>query len=296
MKPGVNISILIFTVFYINSFSQCSDAGVCILGKSIDGAVKSKNSFISVAYSFGKSGTVQSGTYGDDNINYHSVKFEGEVEAMKTSKVGFSIPYSLQSGPLGSANGIGDLIVYWKYLVPLKNKGNLGVMFGGKFATGNTNTDDSLPQSYMSGLGSNDLLLGASYTYENFNAAVVYQKPFGRSSNYITRLKRGDDLLIRAGYNQTFNKLSVRAEVLTILRLQESGIQNPLSTTDDFINVDGSNEVQVNLLGQATYSLSQSISVRGMVAIPLLVRDYNLDGLRRSYTVSASVFYLFNLE
>jgi hypothetical protein len=288
--------ILILASLHVNSFSQCSDAGVCILGKRVCEVIKLKNSFVSVAYSFGKSGTGQPGAYGDDNISYNSFKFEGEVEALKTSKVGFSIPYSFQSGPLGSASGIGDLIVYWTYLVPLKRKGTMGIMIGSKFATGNTNSDDSLPQSYMNGLGSNDLLLGVSYNYENINAAIAYQKPFGRSANYITRLKRGDDLLIRAGYNQTIDKLNVQAEVLTVLRLQESSIQDPLSTSDDFINIDGSNEVQVNLIGQATYSLSQSFDVWGIIAIPLLKRDYNLDGLRRSFTISASVAYLFNLE
>jgi hypothetical protein len=258
--------------------------------------IEENNSYASLSYSFGTSGTGQPGAYGDDNIDYHIIKLEGEIEAFETSRIGFSLPCSFQSGPLGTAWGLGDISLYWLYLLPIKQKGQLSVTIGGKFASGNVNTDDSLPQSYQSGLGTNDLLIGLNYDYENFNLTAAYQRPFGRSNNFITKLKRGDDLLLRAGYNQTLSRLSVKAEVLTVIRLQESSVQNPMSLADDFINIDGSNEAQVNLIGQVTYSLTYNINLQGTAAIPLLKRDYNFDGLRRSFTLSASVAYKFNLE
>lgn len=148
----------------------------------------------------------------------------------------------------------------------------------------------------MPGLGTNDLLVGVSYSAGNFGVSVAYQKPFGRSANYITRLKRGDDLLFRAGYHEIFNKLKVKAEVLTILRIQESSIQDPIALNEYFTDIDGSNEPQVNILGEVSYSVSNNFELTGMAAIPLLKRDYNLDGLRRSISLSAGVTYRFSFE
>lgn len=290
------IAFLLLILACQDILSQCSDAGVCIVGRNSARTIEEYNSFASLSYIYGRSGTGQRGAYGDDDINYHAFKLEGEIEAFEKSRIGFSLPYSVQSGPLGTAHGLGDLSLYWQYLMPFQRKGVICIIIGGKFASGNVNTNDLLPQSYQSGLGTNDLLLGIAYTYESFILGAVYQNPFGRSENYITGLKRGDDLLLRAGYDQTFKKLNVKAEMLAILRLQESSVQNPLSVSEDFINIDGSNEVQINLTGQATYKLTGNIYLQGMAAIPLLKRDYNFDGLRRSFTVSASAMYLFNLE
>jgi len=92
---------------------------------------------------------------------------------------------------------------------------------------------------------------------------------------------------------RVFNKLKVKAEVLTILRIQELSIQNPLSLSESFIDIDGNNETQVNLLGEVTYSASKNFELTGTAAIPHLKRDYNLDGLRRSITLSAGAAYMF---
>ncbi len=268
------------------AFSQCSDAGICTFGKKQE---ESYSSRFSLSYTFGRSGK---STNADDDIIYSSVKLGGEFEVLKSLRFGFSLPYSFNSGNLGSVSGPGDLSLYGTYAIPV-NKYLLSFQLGGKLATGKVNTDDSLPQAYMPGLGTNDLLIGVSYSAKNFTIAAAYQKPFGRSANDVTRLKRGDDLMFRASYHQVFNKLKVKAEVITILRIQESSIQNPLSLNESFIDIDGSNEPQVNLLGEVTYSVSNNFELTGLAAVPLLKRDYNLDGLRRSISLSAGAAYLF---
>jgi hypothetical protein len=275
-----------------NIFSQCSDAGVCILGKKHNGQMHAYNSQFSLSYIFGRSGKEDDF---DDDILYNSVRLGGEFEVFEALQFGFALPYSFNSGDLGSVSGIGDLSLYWTYTIPV-NKHTLSFQLGGKLATGKVNTDDSLPQAYMPGLGTNDLLVGVGFSTRNFSISAAYQKPFGRSANYVTRLKRGDDLLLRAGYHEIFNKLKVKAEVLTIVRIQQSSIQNIIALNEDFIDIDGSNETQVNLLGEVSYAVSKNFEITGLAAVPLLNRDYNLDGLRRSISLSAGVTYRFSFE
>jgi hypothetical protein len=293
-KTSVIIALLIVIILNTGSAgAQCSDAGICILGKKHEEPNQKYNSQISLAYIFGRSGE---SVYDNDDIIYNSFKLGGEFEVFKTSRFGFSIPYSYNSGTFGSVSGIGDLSLYWSYSLPVRKNHLLSFQIGAKLATGKVNSDDSLPQRYMPGLGTNDFLLGVSYSTKNFTISAVYQKPFGRSANDVTRLKRGDDFLFRAGYHEVFNKLQVKVDVLTILRLQESSILNLLTNTEDFVQVDGSSETQINLLGEVTYSVSDNFDLIGTAAIPLLKRDYNLDGLRRSITLSAGAAYKFSFD
>jgi hypothetical protein len=296
MKPKLThflISLIFIALFAGDLFSQCSDAGICILGKRYEATPEVRSSFLSLSYVLGSSGT---SVFDGDEITYNSVKFGGELQVFRATRFGFSIPYSYNIGTLGTASGVGDLSIFWTYSLPIAHNNSIDFQLGAKLSTGKTNTTDSLPQSYMPGLGTNDLLISAGYETDYFGVSVGYQKPFGRSNNDVTRLKRGDDLMFRAAYFQEFNKLSVKAEVITILRLQESSIQDPLSLTESFITKDGSNEPQVNLLGEVSYAVSKDLVLTGNAALPLLKRDYNYDGLRRSFTFSAGVAYIFSLE
>jgi hypothetical protein len=293
IKVIILLSTLVcFSLTGIDTYSQCSDAGICVLGKKHNGEIHSFNSQFSLSYVFGRSGK---STIDDDDIIYNSLKLGGEFEVFKSLNFGFSMPYAFNSGDLGSVSGIGDLSLYWTYTIPV-NKHTLSFQLGGKLATGKVNTSDSLPQAYMTGLGTNDLLIGAGFSTRNFSISAAYQKPFGRSANYITRLKRGDDVLLRAGYYETFSKVRIKVEALTILRIQQSSIQDPGALNEYFTDIDGSNEPQVNLLGEVSYSVSNNVELTGLAAIPLLKRDYNLDGLRRSLSLSAGVTYRFSFE
>lgn len=269
-------------------YPQCSDAGICILGKRADDLFQKLSSYVSLSYSYGYSGKVE-------NINYNSLKLEGDLRVLKNSRVGLSMPYSFQSGPLGSANGVGDLTVVWTQLFPIAYKVSFSFSAGGKFPTGEVNSGTSLPQSYQSGLGTTDVLLGAGFTSSNFNVTTGYQKPFGRSRNLKTRLKRGDDIYLRTGYFDSFDKLNFKTELILIKRIQKSTIKDLASPSETFIEVGGTDEFQINILVQAGYRLSDNISVQTLVALPVLNREFNLDGLKRTITVNASATYHFKV-
>nr|HMT10465.1 hypothetical protein [Ignavibacteria bacterium] len=104
---------------------------------------------------------------------------------------------------------------------------------------------------------------------------------------------RGDDVFFRAGFFEQFNKVGVKAEILTVLRLQRSSVLAAGPTPETFVEVSGSNETQVNMVASATFSPANQFSITGTAAIPFLKRNYNFDGLKRTLTLSVSLSYNF---
>lgn len=292
---------LLFFVFTIlcaqhSIYSQCSDAGICRLGSHYHKEQLPNTSSISLGYVYGASGRDADLNGGLNNLFYGSFRLEADIDIIKDMRMNASIPYTFVSGPLGDNNGVGDLAIIFSRSFKIESEHNLTFSLGGKLATGNVNSGDSLPQRYMPGLGTNDLIVGASYSYNNYYFGIGYQKPFGRSRNYVTRLKRGDDVLIRAGFFEKFNKVGVKAEILTIVKIQPFNVANPNSQTESFVDVDGSNEPQVNLLGTVTYQASREIALTVQAAVPFLKRDYNFDGTKRALTIAGAISYFFNLK
>jgi hypothetical protein len=276
--------------------SQCSDAGVCTIGKHFGMKDRVDPSSISLGYIYGYSGEAPDINGNLNDLSFGSVLLDGEIGITENLRAGLNIPYTFISGPEGENHGLGDMIVVFTRSFTIQKKHGLTFQLGGKFATGKVNSDDSLPQRYMPGLGTNDLLAGALYSIENYYFGIGYQMPFGRSDNYVTRLKRGDDILFRAGFREQFNKFHVKAEILTILRIQPSSVLDNASSEERFIEIDGSNEPQVNLLAVVSYRASKELGVTGQAAIPFLQRDYNFDGLKRTISLSGSINYFFNLQ
>ena len=146
-----------------------------------------------------------------------------------------SIPWSRQSGPLGSASGLGDLTL-------------CGTGAGRKITTAGSasSSEESLQlrpcttatslNGIKSGLRTNDVLLGAPCT-----ALRIGPDPWAirllveEVRNAADQLKRGDDLLIRAGYATEWSDYSFSGELLAIKRLKESSVRNPLIPGNAFM-------------------------------------------------------------
>lgn len=295
MKKIISLGVFAL-IIPLNVFAQCSDAGICTLGKHYFKEGLPHTSSISLGYIYGYSGKDPDVNGALNDISYGSIMLEADLDILKDTRLNISMPYSFSSGPLGSVHGAGDLIFAVTKSLKLKKDHTLSFSAGGRLATGKVNSDDSLPQRYMPGLGTNDLLLGASYSLSNYYFGLGYQKAFGRSANYVTRLKRGDDILIRAGFFEQFNKMGIKAEILTILKIQPNSVLNNVGGGESFIDVDGSNEPQVNLIAAVTYQASREFGLKGMAAIPLMQRDYNYDGLKRTISIIGTVSYFFKLK
>ncbi len=286
----------VFTIFVcaISIYSQCSDAGICTLGKHYLKEERPRTSSVSLGYIYGASGKDADVNGTLNNLNVGSLRLDADIDILKDTRLAVGMPYTFISGPLGENNGAGDLTAVFTKSFKIESIHTISFSLGGKFATGNVNSTDSLPQRYMPGLGTNDLLVGASYQYQTYYFGIGYQKSFGRSRNYITRLKRGDDILVRAGFFEQFNKVGIKAEILTIIKIQPASILNTSSTTESFIEITGSNQPQVNLLATVSYQASREINLTGQAALPFLQRDYNFDGLKRTITFAGSVSYFFS--
>jgi hypothetical protein len=279
------IAVFLITIVFCSkeTFAQCSDAGICQLGgHSIEDEVLFT---ISGSYKYGYSGK-------EDNVQFSTIQLNGNYNLFSKTSVQILIPYNFQSGPAGSVNGIGDLIFSLGQNLLTDGKSSLNGSIGIKLATGDDNKDN-LPQIYQSGLGTTDVLFGLSYTYDKITFGAGYQLSGGRNNN-ITRLEKGDDLLLRASYDLSFDKFKIIPQLLFIQRLTKSSILNTASTEEKFIEVANSNQSQLNFLAMLDYRIDGSISLIGDFAVPFLKREVNVDGLTRAFSASVGVLFSFN--
>ena len=283
MKPILTFALILLTGVVLNEAeAQCSDAGVCSIGH--DSAPEKH--FIALAYSFGRSAKA-------DDLTFHEVNIEASFVVFESSRIFASIPWSAQNGPLGSVRGIGDVIVGWDQVLLLGSEESLSLQAGVKLATGSSNSEN-LPQRYQSGLGSNDILLGLSYTTSRWNASIGYQAAGGRSSNDVDRLKRGDDAMLRVGYQTTWESVTPSIQMLAIKRLGKSSVRGATTgSAGTYFDLPNSDQFQVNVLGSLLVPIQESLTLNITAAVPLLNREVNVDGLTRSLTLGTGIAWTF---
>lgn len=276
-----SLLILIFSGNSVLLIAQCSDAGVCSVGHIMDDN-KDNILNINLGYKFGSSGK-------EDDVKYHSFLLGAVYNVLEKTAFQMSIPYNIQSGPLGDVKGIGDLLISVTQNFISQNNSSLDASIGAKFATGEDNADN-LPMAYQSSLGSNDILFTINYNYKNIGFGVGYQLAGERNDN-ITKLKRGDDLLLRASYNFLLDRLNITPQILFIKRLSESNVVNSASMApmETYIDVENSDQDQLNLLTVIQYQIDNNYSLFADFAIPFIKREVNVDGLTRSFSASLGV-------
>jgi hypothetical protein len=277
-------TFLIAIGFYsIENRAQCSDAGICQLsGHSMEEDDEVLFS-ISGFYKYGYSGK-------EDDVQFNSLQLNVNYNLFSNNSIQLLVPYNIQSGPAGDVNGIGDLILSLKQNLLTDENSSLDASVGIKMATGNDNKDN-LPQVYQSGLGMNDVLFALNYTYNKLSVGAGYQLSGGRNNN-ITRLEKGDDLLLRASYDLSFDQLSITPQLLFIQRLAKSSILDTTSTDGEkFVEVDNSDQAQLNFLTVLEYKIADNLSLVGDFAIPFIKREVNVDGLTRAFSASVGVVF-----
>ena len=277
------LSLIVFSsISLVNTYAQCSDGGVCSVGGHSMGEEDNNQLKILVSYNFGSSGK-------DYDVKYHSFRVGAVYNVLEITSVQLSLPYNVQSGPLGDVSGIGDLILSVNQNLFRNDNSSFDASVGAKLATGDDNKDN-IPMAYQSGLGSNDLIFAINYSYDQLGFGVGYQLAGERNENPI-KLKRGDDLLIRASYNFLLDKFTITPQLLFIKRLGKSNIVNLLAAgpTESYMDVEKSDQTQVNLLTQLQYQINNNYSLFADFAIPFIKREVNVDGLTRSFSASFGV-------
>ncbi len=274
MTRTIVLAVLL-TCFTSGLSAQCSDAGACSIGAIEVGP----GHRIGVRYAFGKSGKA-------DGLTFHTVEVEADVALFRTSRLIISMPWSRSSGPAGDLGGAGDLTVLWHQPLTEIGSGALSLQAGARLATGESD-GAGLSQAYQPGLGTNDILFGLTYTAGSWHAAAGYQVSRGRSANAITRLRRGDDLMMRVGYATDLSGVQAGVDLLAIKRLHLSSVAGAVAGT--FVDVPGSDQFQVNVVPSAGIPVTGAFTLRVAAAVPLRSRDINVDGLTRSLTVLIGV-------
>ena len=122
---------------------------------------------------------------------------------------------------------------------------------------------------------------------------VGYQLAGKRNENFI-KLKRGDDLLVRASYNFLVDEFIITPQLLFIKRLAKSNMFTTNEIAQQFFDVDKSDQTQVNLLTQVQYQINSNYSLFADFAIPFIKREVNVDGLTRSFSASVGVQFSIN--
>jgi hypothetical protein len=281
---NVILSLMLLLVFSGNLFQlipQCSDAGVCSVGHIMD---DNENNIlnVNVGYKFGSSGK-------EDDVKYHSFLLGTVYNVLEKTSLQLSIPYNFQSGKLGNVNGFGDLLVSVTQNIFSQDNSALDASIGAKLATGEDNTKN-LSMAYQPGLGSNDILFALNYSYNNIGFGIGYQLAGGRNDN-ITKLERGDDLLVRASYNFLIDQFTIKPQILFIKRLSESSVVNSASMApmETYIDVENSDQSQLNLLTVVQYQIDKNYSLFADFAVPFIKREVNVDGLTRSFSASVGI-------
>lgn len=269
--------------------SQCSDAGICNIGDFDSSPMNLSTYQIGLDYRFSFSPP-------EDEVFFHIIEFHSKFQIFKSTNLNIIFPMqSIQSGPEGTINGIGDIIILIDHQLFKMSEGSIiGVSLGGKLATGNENSDADLPQIYQPGLGTNDLLFGISYLYNKINFSIGYQWVERiHNSNAQTRLKRGDDLYLKIGYSHQFTKFALTGKLIAIKRLQESSVLDTSLPKEQFKTVPDSDQLQVNFDATLTYRLDHSFGIDTSIVSAFLSREVNVDGLTRGLTFKFGGRYFF---
>lgn len=279
----IPIIFLITFNFYISeTIAQCSDAGICQLSGHSMGEDDEVLFTISGFYKYGYSGK-------EDDVQFNSFQLSAIYNAFGSNSIQLLVPYNFQSGPDGKVNGVGDLILSLNQNLLADGKSSLNGSIGIKLATGDDNKDN-LPQVYQSGLGTNDVLFALNYTFDKISFAAGYQLSGGRNNN-ITRLEKGDDLLLRASYDLSFEQFSITPQLLYIQPLAKSSILDTTSVEEAFVEVDKSDQPQLNFLSVLRYKIDDYFTLVGDFAIPFLSQETNVDGLKRVFSASVGVTF-----
>jgi hypothetical protein len=280
MRPLAPL-LLVFAT--LPAFSQCSDAGVCALER----LNRTDGHSLSLTFIHGSSGSRTGGQV--DDLTFQTARLDGQFALSGRTRVALSLPFNRVSGPLGSSRGPGDATLLVDHQVWQGNSRSLAIQAGLRVALGKADAEATLPQAYQPSLGTTDVLAGVRYGSPTWQGGIGYQRAGGRNDNPLTRLQRADELLVWGERGWDF---SLGRGALKALYLQPLG-KASIRLADGFAEVSRSDQPQLNLVPSLEIPTGTAGFIHLSVALPLLPRDTNVDGLKRAMTVSLGFRMMF---
>jgi len=266
---------LIFFIFSEKSFAQgCSDAGFCTMG-----AMRPNQEFGKTLSFFPNSfQATWSVEQPIPEMLVNSIETELIWAVSPKSYLQFKLPYVFIQGNLGSVSGVGDISLSYTRVIKLSLQNSVGFTIGTKIPTGSTNLqveNRPLHMFYQTGLGTYDLVLGASWLNRDWLFSAALQHPFNANQNqfeqsllsneenvgYTTSRGyfRGTDLMFRVERSFRFSRFSLHTGVLPIYRINNDRVQNEENIWEE---VEGSNGFTVSWVSGFNYNLNAKTSFR----------------------------------
>ncbi|ASZ11942.1 hypothetical protein KTO58_15130 [Chitinophaga pendula] len=300
---SLSILCLLFTQYLLAQ--GCSDAGFCSLAalKQPGGTKGKKNQLdlgTNIGIGEGRTFTVNPYVQYTGNLNEH-ISLSGKVTA------------TYASGFLGRGAGLGDFFGLLTYTLHPAQKNNVRLLGGVKIPLSNAGTkatDGSvLPLDYQASLGTYDLILGASYTYQRqweFNTGVQlpviqknnntflptqYSDPRAKQFAPTNLFRRKPDALLRAAYNwQVTQRTVIKPSVLGLYHLGEDTFQAP---DGNRYAINGSAGITINGGLAVSRQFANNSRLELIVATPFVAREVRADGLTRKATINIQYSILF---
>ncbi len=294
------------------SFSQgCSDAGFCTMGAMRPDQNFSKKLDVRLR-------SVEIGQY------YGYSKFEDKIFSTSldlnfglSSKWTFQIklPYTIVIGNLKNTQGFGDFSLSLTYQLIAKERFQISLTAGAKVPTSDANNIKSdgltLPMYYQTSLGTYDFVFGASLITKNWLLAVGYQQPLTSIKNNFNRaewvnsplrsvaneypisnqLTRKADFMLRIERNFRFSRFNAHLGILNLYRFEKDEVVS--FATGEYVKVDDSEGLVINILGGLGYRLNTRNSVKFIGGYGAIKRDRNPDGLSREFVFTLGYQYVF---
>jgi len=288
---------LLFTQSQLHA-QGCSDAGLCTLPP-----FKSTPSLFKNALTLS-----QNVGFGEANAVSFTYSLEGKFRLSKGPFLHLKIPFAVITGNLGTSRGFGDVNFALTQTVCVGEKVQLNLTLGGKLSTDNADKSRDgrpFPMAYQTSQGTDDLLAGISGRFEKWMFAAGYQHPFKRNKNGFlrsrwpgepdaglyfesNRLKRGDDLMVRAEKEFVWRQTKLFFGLSPIVRLQKDRI---MDGTGADVSLTGSNGLTLNVTAGANFPLARRLNLNVTGGAPVISRDIQADGLRRGGALLTNLEY-----
>ena len=288
----ITIIIIIFLPIFLIG-QGCSDAGLCTVSGLDSGFDENK------MQTAGKFYTIIG--LGEQNVFHLTTQFEVVIPTFKNQTVQIKLPYNFTFGNLGNVIGLGDVSLTLNQRIFSYNKSGINFIAGLKIPSNDANkTKDGfpLPMAYQTSLGTYDIILGISTSYQKWHMSFGYQHSFGHNLNEFEHsdsnpkyfnnynesyhLQRTDDIMLRVEKEFDVNDYSLIFGILPIYHLGEDKIK-------DGQDVAGSSGLTLNLNASAVKKLNNNMIMNMVLAAPVIDREVRPDGLTRSFVVVFSL-------
>ncbi len=293
------------------AFSQgCSDAGFCTMGAMKPDQHYSKRMDVKLR-------SVGLGQYvGLTRFQDVILVYTADVTIGISDKTGVQIklPYQSTFGSLANTSGVGDISLSATHRIISKPTFDIMATIGTKLPTGQDDKSiDGKPLAmyYQPGLGTYDIIFGASLLSRKWLVSFGYQQALNKNDNefkwgpwfgtdkeeealrYPTsvKLKRGIDVMNRVERNFRFTNYNVNIGLLTIYRINKDTRISP--QTGKRVEADESNGPAITLLTGFGYHFSVKSSLKLGLGFRLVKREINPDGLSREFVNTLEYVYKF---